>query len=205
MSVRIYLYPFWVRLWHSVNAILFIVLIYSGISMQYASDRSSLVIPFERAVKVHNIAAVILAASYGLYVTGNLLTSNGKHYRLRSRGWFRDMKIQLRYYMYGMFRGEKEPFGISAEDKFNPLQRISYFIVIYILMPLLILSGVGLFFPEIITGKVSGLNSLLLTDLVHVISGFLLSVFMIIHIYTCTLGKDPRKTFSSIVTGFHEE
>jgi thiosulfate reductase cytochrome b subunit len=34
--------------------------------------------------------------------------------------------------------------------------------------------------------------------------GFLLSVFMVIHIYTCTLGTKPWSLFKGIITGYHE-
>ncbi|MCF8299034.1 MAG: cytochrome b/b6 domain-containing protein, partial [Saprospiraceae bacterium] len=36
MQEKLYLYPKWVRLWHLVNALLCILLIITGLSMQYA-------------------------------------------------------------------------------------------------------------------------------------------------------------------------
>ena len=34
---RIYLYPIWIRLWHALNALMFLVLIITGISLHYAT------------------------------------------------------------------------------------------------------------------------------------------------------------------------
>ena len=48
-----------------------------------------------------------------------------------------------------------------------------------------------------------GVNGLVLTDLLHVIMGFLLSIFMIIHIYTITMGLHPLGNFRAIITGWH--
>jgi thiosulfate reductase cytochrome b subunit len=35
--------------------------------------------------------------------------------------------------------------------------------------------------------------------------GFFLSVFMIIHIYTCTLGAKPTSLFWGIISGYHRD
>jgi thiosulfate reductase cytochrome b subunit len=35
--------------------------------------------------------------------------------------------------------------------------------------------------------------------------GFFLSIFMIIHVYTCTLGSKPTSLFRGIITGYHSE
>jgi thiosulfate reductase cytochrome b subunit len=42
------------------------------------------------------------------------------------------------------------------------------------------------------------------TDLVHVISAFIISMFMFIHIYFCTIGKTAVSNFKSLVDGYQE-
>ncbi len=204
MSKKLYLYPGWIRFWHILNAVLFLVLIVTGISMQYAGKSGFSLIRFDQAVAFHNLAAIILVVNYGFFVIGNFFTSNGKYYKIKRKGFLQDIKIQFKYYAYGMFRGDEHPFEVNEENKFNPLQKISYVMVIYFLMPLIIVSGLALLFPEIIIRQIFGISGVLLTDLVHVICGFLLSIFMIIHIYTCTLGKKPGTLFKSMITGYHE-
>jgi thiosulfate reductase cytochrome b subunit len=71
-------------------------------------------------------------------------------------------------------------------------------------MPLLILSGLGLLFPAIIINRFLGVSGLIFNDLLHVTTGFLISVFMVIHIYTCTLGSSPTSLFRGIISGYHE-
>jgi len=110
---------------------------------------------------------------------------------------------QLRFYSFGMFRGEKHPFPVTMENKFNPLQKFTYVLSMYVGMPLLIISGLGLLFPEITINKLFGVSGLVLTDILHKSMGFLLSIFMIIHIYTCTLGARPGSLFWGMVSGYH--
>jgi thiosulfate reductase cytochrome b subunit len=199
-----YLYPKWIRLWHVLNAVLFLILIVTGLSMQYTDKESaSYVVGFAKAVKMHNFAAILLTINYTIFVIGNFLTPNGRYYRISKKNFLADMTKQLKYYSWGMFRGEKPPFPVIEERKFNPLQKISYVLAMYVALPLLIISGIGLFFPEITIKSFFGISGLILTDIMHITMGFFLSIFMIIHIYTCTLGSKPTSLFRGIITGYH--
>ena len=72
MAKRLYLYPVWIRLWHILNALLFLALIVTGIALQFAGKGSSdPIIPFDKAVAWHNAAAVILMAFYVCFIIGN--------------------------------------------------------------------------------------------------------------------------------------
>lgn len=200
-----YLYPKWIRAWHVINAVLFIILIITGISMQYTDkENSRIVVGFAAAVKWHNFAAIVLTINYILFVLGNILTDNGKYYRIKRKNFVSDLVKQLKYYSWGMFKGEKHPFPVTLENKFNPLQKISYVLAMYFALPLIIISGIGLFFPEITIKSFFGVSGLILTDILHITMGFFLSIFLIIHIYTCTLGAKPTSLFKGMITGYHE-
>lgn len=199
-----YLYPKWLRIWHVLNAILFIILIVTGLSMQYTDmENNSYTVGFAKAVKWHNASAVILTANYVFYFLGNLFTRNGKYYRIQKENFLSDLIKQAKYYAFGIFKGEKHPFPVTAERKFNPLQKFTYVIAMYVGMPLLIISGFVLLFPEIAINNVFGISGLVLNDILHISVGFLLTIFMIIHIYTCTLGARPFSLFWGIITGYH--
>ncbi len=200
-----YLYPKWLRLWHLLNAILIIILIYSGISMQYTGrEESFFLLNFAAAVKWHNVTAMILTASYICFIVGNMTTTNGKYYRIERKNFVADLLSQAKYYISGMFKGEKPPFPTSPDRKFNPLQKISYVLTMYLAMPLVIISGLGLLFPEVTINRIFGVSGLILTDILHITMGFLISVFLVIHVYTCTLGARPTSLFRGMITGYHE-
>ena len=201
----IYLYPVWTRLWHLANAILFLLLIVSGLSMQYSSPGYPL-IRFDIAVSMHNISGILLTVNYLVIIMGNFFTNNGKYYRIRWRRTKERIGKQFRYYAIGIFRGEKASFLVTEKMKFNPLQRVSYILVIYTLMFLVIVSGWALLFPEaIFIRKIFGTSGIHFTDLVHIVVGFILSLFMVVHIYFCTLTKPPLSSFRAILTGWHHE
>jgi thiosulfate reductase cytochrome b subunit len=199
-----YLYPKWLRAWHVLNALLFLVLIVTGLSMQYTDkENTSYVVGFAIAVKWHNFAAMVLTVNYIIFVTGNLFTKNGRYYKIPRENFLQDLIKQLKYYSWGMFRGEKHPFPVTEDQKFNPLQKLSYVLAMYVAVPLLIISGIGLLFPEITINGIFGISGLILTDILHITMGFFLSVFMLIHIYTCTLGAKPTSLFWGMISGYH--
>lgn len=200
-----YLYPKWIRIWHLINALMFLILIITGLSMQYTNKENSIyMVGFAKAVKWHNFAAMIFTANYVIFILGNAFTSNKKYYRMKKDNFLANLIKQANYYAFGIFRGEKHPFPVTMEEKFNPLQKFSYILAMYVGIPLLIISGFALLFPEVAIDNIFGISGLALNDVLHISMGFLLSIFMIIHIYTCTLGSKPSSLFWGIISGYHK-
>jgi thiosulfate reductase cytochrome b subunit len=203
MSEKIYFYPVWIRLWHALNAIFIILLIISGISMQY-SDIDSPFLAFDLAVSMHNFAGIALTISYFIFFIGNMVSPNGKYYRLQRKGLGERLFKQVRHYVFGVFKGEEAPFPVNKERKFNPLQKVSYVFTMYLALPLLFITGWALLFPEFILKQVFKVSGIFLTAQLHIIMGFLVSLFLIIHLYVSTMGKSPGSNFKSIATGWQE-
>jgi len=172
--------------------------------MLYSDPTNDLVVGFKRAVTVHNVCGVLLTFSYTVFLIGNLFTANGRHYLLTIKGIGQRLFQQGYFYAYGYFKGEKAPFPVNGERKFNPLQQVSYVGVMYIVIPLLFVTGWALMFPEFILKKFLGFSGIFLTDQFHVILGFLIVIFLFIHLYVSTMGKSPVSNFKSIITGWQE-
>jgi thiosulfate reductase cytochrome b subunit len=203
MSNRIYFYPAWLRVWHLLNAILFLLLIFTGINMQYAGPDSAL-IKFDNAVNVHNISGIILTINYLFFFIYNIISGNFKFYKIEFKGFIDRLLLQIRYYSFGIFKGEHAPFPSNETRKFNPLQQFTYVAIIYICVPFLVITGWAMMFPQIIIFQLFNVSGYLLTDIFHVIMGFFGSIFLIIHVYFCTIGATPFSNFKSMVTGWHE-
>lgn len=201
---RIYLYPVWIRLWHVVNALCFLLLVATGISLHYASLEGGL-ISFKASVVIHNFCAIVISINYGVFVIGNIITNNGMFYAKWRKNLWPKLWKQFQFYAVGIFKGEPHPFPVSKKQKFNPLQKVSYVFAMYLGMPLLIISGIGLMYPEKISTHIFNISGLLFYDVLHHIVGFVLSIFLVIHLYTCTLGDKPGTLFKSMVNGYHEE
>jgi thiosulfate reductase cytochrome b subunit len=179
-------------------------LIITGLSLRYSSVDNAF-IRFDIAVAMHNVAAIIVTFNYGIFLIGNIVTRNGKYYRHWRRNLVTNLWTQFKFYAVGIFKKENHPFPVSIDQKFNPLQKFAYVIVMYFGMPLLVFSGLALFFPELMGANVFGISGLVFYDSLHVIMGFVLSLFLLIHIYTCTLGDKPGTLFKSMINGYHEE
>lgn len=200
---KIYLYPVWVRLWHMLNALFCFILILTGISMQFSNPKVPL-IRFDVAVSIHNIFGILLTINYILFFAGNLFTNNGKYYKIKFRGFYAELLSQFKYYTHGIFKREEAPFTINKERKFNPLQQFTYVMSMYILVPITCITGLSLLYPDVIPTKIFGLSGLHLTDLLHIFVSFIISLFMFVHIYFCTIGKSPVSNFKSMINGYHE-
>jgi len=201
---KIFLYPIWIRIWHWINALMFLLLILTGLVLRYSTKDFTL-IRFDIAVGMHNTAAIIVTFNYGIFVIGNIVTKNGKYYRAWRKNLVTNLWKQFLFYAVGIFKKEKHPFPITEDQKFNPLQKFSYVIVMYFGMPLLIFSGIALMFPDLIAYRIFNIDGLVFYDVLHIIVGFVLSMFLVIHIYTCTLGDKPGTLFKSMINGYHEE
>ncbi|MBE0661750.1 MAG: cytochrome b/b6 domain-containing protein [Bacteroidales bacterium] len=201
---RLYLYPLWLRIWHHVNALLMIVLITTGLSMQY-SDPAYPLIRFDLAVSYHNVAGVYLTASYFIFLVGVLFTSIGRYYIVKTEGLLTSFVRQLKYYLFGIFRGETSPFKVTEKQKFNPIQLITYNVTMHAIIPVTFITGWALIYPETIVLNVFGYSGIMLTSLVHSIAGFFISIFLIIHLYVITIGPSTITNLKSILYGYHEE
>jgi thiosulfate reductase cytochrome b subunit len=201
---RIYLYPKWLRFWHILNALMCLILIVTGISLQFSNKESSM-INFHVAITWHDIAGITLSSSYLIFLIGNIITPNRKHYTLVCKGFFSRIIKQLKYYLVGMFRGEQPPFAITLKQKFNPVQQITYYTVMYIIVPVMIVSGILLLFPQKMIYSIFGINSIIFIDVVHIIGATIILLFLVIHIYFATIGHKPNSHFKSIINGYHEE
>jgi thiosulfate reductase cytochrome b subunit len=120
------------------------------------------------------------------------------------KGLFNRLKMQFIYYTIGIFRHEKPPFPVTKDRKFNPLQQFTYVMAMYIMVPIVFITGWALLYPEVVLTKIMGGSGLKFNDFLHVIVGFLLSFFMFVHVYFCTIGATFVSNFKSMINGFHE-
>lgn len=200
-NTKLYFYPVWLRIWHAVNALGIILLILTGFSLQSGIDTAF--INFKLAVNLHNIAGITVAINYLLFFIGNFVSSNIKFYLIKPMGFIKRPMKQAYYYAFGMFRGMKAPYPLSEKRKFNPLQKYAYVAVMYLVVPIVIISGFALLFPEIIIDKIYTFSGVFLTAITHSAAGFFISIFLLIHLYVASIGKSPIENFKSIITGWH--
>ncbi|MEO5364108.1 MAG: cytochrome b/b6 domain-containing protein [Magnetococcus sp. DMHC-8] len=194
------LYPVWLRIWHWSNAGSFLMLIATGISLHFAGADVPLM-PFDISLILHNIFGVFLTFAYLLFALTTLLGRNGSHYRPSWPGLIGRLLRQARFYGVGIFRGEPHPFPATARCKFNPLQQVTYLGVMFGGMPMLILSGLLFFWPELAPEQLLGMDGLWVVGTAHHLFGLLLTAFMMGHVYLATAGETVLGEFRKMIFG----
>jgi len=201
----LYINPLPVRIWHWLNALGFVALILTGIQIRYATMFN--VLSFETAVKTHNWVAFTVIANYfvwlGFYLFSDKITVY--HPELNMRKFFDKAFKQILYYSYGIFRGEKSPHKVLPHDKFNPMQSITYQIVMLLVVPTQFITGIMMWDIKRFEAPIEMLGGISNVSTVHVLIFIFFVSFTMIHAYMGSLGKSPVTHFREMFTGYEEE
>lgn len=204
MTGRIYLLPLWIRLWHWTNALLIVLLMVTGVSLHFADPKLPLV-EFSLAARAHQLAGLALVALYAFFVVANIVSGNWWQYVPKPPGVLERCRVQARWYMSGIFRGEPHPYRVSEEANFNALQALSYWAIMYMIMPVMLLSGLVFLIPELAPEHFFGLDGLLPVAIVHYVTGAVIVMFMVAHVYLGTTGATATSMFKTMINGWHED
>lgn len=203
MSERLYLLPLWIRVWHWTNALLIIVLAVTGASLHFADPKLPLV-EFSLAARIHDIAELALVAAYTFFVVANIVSGNWWQYVPKPPGVLARCWRQTRWYLWGIFFGEPHPYPVTREVNFNALQAVIYWLVMYALLPVLLISGLVFMFPQLAPDRLFGFDGLLPVAILHYVAGATIVMFLISHVYLGTTGNTVGAMFKTMVTGWHE-
>ena len=190
-------YPLWLRIWHWGNAILFLMLIVSGIQMHYGFQ----LVSFQSNFLIHNVAGVLLAAFYLLYLLGNLFLGNGRYYLLKREDIWPGILNQAIYYLNGIFLGRPHPYPHDEGRKFNPIQKLVYIAVVLLLFPAIIITGLALLFPDRLPVGVMGMPGIAFWAVAHTYIGYFFSIFMVVHMYLGTTGHTITELYLLMLFG----
>ena len=202
--VKLYVHPLPVRIWHWANAFGFVALILTGVQIRYA-DLVGLM-SFKAAVQLHNWVCFVLVGNFFVWLLFYLFTDKIRvyHPELSPVKHFRASFRQLRYYGYGIFKGDPNPHHLSAYHKFNALQSMTYQIIMLLLVPLQFLTGVLLWDLKRFSGIVDLFGGVRVVDTVHVLLFIFFTAFIFIHPYLASLGHTAGAHFKAMITGYEE-
>lgn len=204
---RIYLHPLPVRIWHWINALAFIVLIITGVQIRFVDSLG--LMSFETAVDIHSWFGFILIANYFIWLLYYLLS--GKLFKVYIPPLWRPLEFiknsirQAKYYGYGIFVGDKNPHHPTPDHKFNPMQQVSYLMIMVVLIPLQIVTGLILWDPKAFSFLSDIIGGVQIASLIHTVLWIFFSAFIIVHLYLATLGHTPLAHIKAMFTGYEEE
>ena len=201
----LYINPLPVRIWHWLNALGFVALILTGTHIRYANLFN--LMSFETAVKTHNWVAFAVIANYfvwlGFYLFSDRITVY--HPELNFRKFFDKAFKQMMYYGYGIFKGAKSPHKVLPYDKFNPMQSITYQIVMLLVVPVQFITGLMMWDVKRFEAPIAMLGGIETVDTIHVLIYIFFVSFTMIHAYMGALGNTPATHFREMFTGYEEE
>jgi len=192
----IYLYTRYERFWHWFQAALIMLLLVTGFEVNTGIG----VFGFETAVTVHNYAGLTWLIAFAFFVFWLFTTGEWKQYVPTTK----KMLAVMRYYAYGIFRGEAHPVPKRKEAKHNPLQRLTYLGLAAALLPVQMATGF-LYWGYNSWGD-WGLSALTLqiVALVHTAGAFAILSFLVVHLYMTTTGHTVSAHVKAMVTGWEE-
>lgn len=203
---KIYLHPLPIRIWHWVNAGGFIILILTGAQIRFGNIIN--LVSFETAVDIHSWTGFILIANYCIWLFYYLFTGNIKIYipPLHHPIEFAKKAVrQAKFYGFGIMVGDQNPHHPMPDNKFNPMQQVSYLMIVAALIPIQIITGLLLWDPKLFSPIVNLVGGIQIVDLIHVLLFIFFSAFIIVHFYLATLGHTPLAHIKAMFTGYEEE
>ena len=200
----IYVHPLPVRIWHWINAVGFVAMIVTGIQLRYVGVID--LMPFRTTVIAHNWIGFVLIANFFIWFLFYLFSDKIKvyHPELSPAKHFRDSFRQLKYYGYGIFRGEPNPHHVSVYRKFNAMQSMTYQVIMLLLVPLQFFTGVLLWDVQRFSGMIEFFGGVRVVDTLHVLTFIFFTGFILIHPYLASLGHTRTAHFRAMITGYEE-
>jgi len=199
MKNKVYIYRAFERFWHWMQAGLVFFLAATGFEIHGSISFFG----YQNAVKYHNIAAYAFIVLIVFAVFWHLTTGEWKQYLPT----IKNMKAQINYYLFGIFRNAPHPTKKTVLSKLNPLQKVVYFALKVFIIPVMVISGLlYMFYRYPSGGVIEGLNinSLRVTALFHTAGAFLLAAFVIAHLYLITTGATITSNLKAMITGYEE-
>jgi len=199
---RTYLHPLPLRIWHWLQACLVIILIMTGFYLRRHGIATlkphDPVLQWHRLVGYSMVLSTLFWFAYTVW-SGNLR----RHYGIRKSD-FKGIPAQARYYLFTIFSGGRNPFTATPDDKYNPLQRLSYDAVMFVFLPALGVTGLlYLDIPVVrhflLTQKLVGL-----VGAVHLLFSYIVVLFLIVHLYLVTLGETVLSHTKAMICGYEE-
>ena len=193
---RYYAFRRFERLWHWTQVLLVLTMIFSGFEIHGSYQ----VLGFEQALELHTTTAWALMIMWIFVIFWHVTTGEWHHYVPTTKNFI----AMIYYYLFGIFSGSAHPFHPSEREKHNPLQRLTYLMLGVGLMPAIWVTGLLAFFYNIWPDW--GLASLSLgwVAAIHTLLAFVLSGFIVVHVYLTTTGPKLSSQVRAMITGWEE-
>lgn len=199
MKQKVYIYKAFERFWHWMQAILIFFLAFTGFEIHGTLS----FLGYQNAVRYHNIAAYAFIVLIIFAVFWHFATGEWRQYLPT----FGNIKAQIYYYLFGIFKNAPHPTKKTVLSKLNPLQKLVYLGLKLLVIPVMVVSGLlYMFYRYPQEGTIEGLNldSVGVIAVFHTAGAFLLLAFVVVHLYLITTGTTVTSNLKAMLTGYEE-
>ena len=202
---QIYLTPTPVRIWHWLNALGIVTLCVTGIQIRFP-EYANIFGTYKAAIRLHDIAGITVSISFCLWVFYYLVVARNivKTYVPNIEDIKAGLFQQAFFYFFTYFLGKKNPHTATPDNKFNSIQKVTYFMTRFLLLPLVILSGLLLMNIAPLRGWIIMIGGIKFLVDAHYLIACSFFAFLCVHIYMATLGHTPFAHFRQMWTGWEE-
>lgn len=194
--INTYLYTHYERFWHWLQMLLICVLLITGLEVHGTFQ----LFGFELAVRLHNFLGLTWLIAFFFFVFWVFTTGEWRQYTPTSK----KMYEVVRYYSYGIFKGESHPVPKRKDAKHNPLQRVVYLLLAACLLPVQMLSGFAYWSYNQWPVWMSDNVGLGVVAFIHMAGAFAIFSFIIVHVYMTTTGHSLTAHIRAMISGWEE-
>jgi thiosulfate reductase cytochrome b subunit len=197
------LHPLPLRIWHWVNTAVILLLMITGIQLR-APD-VVLFSGYRTTIVIHKAVGFIMALEFLFWLVYSVANGSLRKQYLFRKSDMLGVTNQLLYYVFGVFRGRKNPFSATPEAKFNALQKMAYISVQFIFSPVIIATGILFGNIVLFRGVIDVIGGTKILDAIHVAAAYVFVIYLCVHVYMATLGAHPFSHTKAMFTGYEEE
>jgi thiosulfate reductase cytochrome b subunit len=206
---RVYMYAVYERFWHWLQTFTIVLLLFTGLII-HRPDMFGL-LSFPGVVIVHNVLAAILVINAALSLFYHLASGEIRQFIPRPYGFFDQAIVQAKYYLGGIFKRDPHPFEKTPQKKLNPLQQMTYFGILNVLLPLQVITGALMWgvqqWPQIVEDPLQGtgwLGGLPFLAPFHSLVAWTFASFIVAHVYLTTTSHEPLAGIKAMMIGWDE-
>ncbi len=196
---KIKLYGRYERVWHWALAGSTSVLLLTGFEIHYPGAIGFF--GMQNATLFHNVAAAVFIINSIFSVFYYVTNSKVKQFIPQKQNLIANLKSQMMYYGYEIFRGPTHHEEKTMDSKFNPLQQLTYLGLLNILLPLQMVTGLLMWGVDKVPEISRTLDGYTYLGPVHTAGSWMFFLFLIIHVYLTTTGDTPLAHIKSMITG----
>ena len=201
----VYFTPTPVRIWHWLNALGIVTLCITGVQIRFP-EYLNIFGTYKAAIRLHDVAGITVAISFCLWVFYYLVVARNivKVYVPNLDDIKQGLFQQAFFYFFAFFLGRKNPHSATVENKFNAIQKVTYFVTMFLFLPLVIVSGLLLMNVAPLRGWIITIGGIKFLVDAHYLIACVFFSFLCVHIYMATLGHTPLSHFRQMWTGWEK-